>query len=103
MRTVRITDSAAAYLRAERAYLARFDRRAALAMVARLRDAMRVLADYPQAGRPHLPMRGVYRYIAAPYVVDYAFSDTEIVILAIRHGRQDEPSPEPDDGLDDEA
>ena len=51
MKKLRISDEASAYLRAERAYLARFDKRAASAMLLQIRHVMEMLRRFPLAGK----------------------------------------------------
>ena len=96
---VRLAASARAYLRVETAYLKRYSQRAALAFVAQMQEARDNLAEFPALGRGigHLPIPGMHRLIVGDYVLDYDVNEEEVVILAIRHGRQQPPEePEPD-------
>ncbi|WP_275791054.1 type II toxin-antitoxin system RelE/ParE family toxin [Pararhizobium gei] len=88
---LRIYDEAAAYLRAERAYLSRFDKRAASAMVQQLRQAMEMLRRFPQAGQALESVPGVRRFTVPPYIIDYEVMDGTLGVLVIRHGRQHDP------------
>lgn len=85
---IQFSDRALAYLKSEQAYLGRFDKRAARATVWQIRKATEIIAAYPQAGQAVPMMRGVRRYVSAPYILDYVETDTAIIIVAIRHGRQ---------------
>lgn len=96
---VRLSASATSYLRGEAAYLRRYSQRAALSFVAQMQEARENLAQFPALGRGigHLPIPGMHRLIVGDYVLDYELNETEIIILAIRHGRQQPPEePEPD-------
>lgn len=91
MKKLRISDDASAYLRAERAYLARFDKRAASAMILQLRQAMEMLRRFPLAGHALDVPRGVRRFSAPPYVIDYEVEDAILSVLIVRHARQHDP------------
>lgn len=75
MKKLRISDEASAYLRAERAYIARFDKRAASAMILQLRQVMEMPRRFPQAGKALDVPQGVRRFSAPPYVIDYEVAD----------------------------
>ena len=91
MKKLRISDEASAYLRAERAYLARFDKRAASTMILQLRQAMEMLRRFPLAGKALDVPQGVRRFSVPPYVIDYEVMDGILGILIVRHARQHEP------------
>lgn len=91
MKKLRISDEASAYLRAERAYLARFDKRAASAMILQIRHVMEMLRRFPLAGKALDVPQGVRRFSALPYVIDYEVMDGILGILIIRHARQSDP------------
>lgn len=99
---VRFSARALAYLKAEQAYLGRFDKRAARATVRQIRKAADILGEHPQAGQAVAIVPGVRRYVSAPYILDYIESGGAIVILAIRHGRQNPRVPEENDELPDQ-
>ena len=90
---VRLSGSARAYLRAETAYLRQFSPRAAKAFVERIKEATSNLARFPALGRGigHLPIPGMHRLVMGDYVIDYEPAEDEILILSIRHGRQQPP------------
>lgn len=89
MTKVRISTRAAAFIRSERAYLARFNKRAAAGVSRQLRQAAKTLSDYPNVGTPVMARGDVRRFVTPPYVLDYEIHPTELVILLIHHGRQD--------------
>ncbi|AYD00226.1 type II toxin-antitoxin system RelE/ParE family toxin [Neorhizobium sp. NCHU2750] len=84
----RISDRALAYLKREQGYLAKFDRRVALAVVQQIRAAVKLIGEYPQIGPPVDGTEGVRRYVSAPYQIDYQEDEAGIMVVAIRHGRQ---------------
>ncbi|WP_426236580.1 type II toxin-antitoxin system RelE/ParE family toxin [Pararhizobium sp. DWP1-1-3] len=91
MKKLRISDEASAYLKAERAYLARFDKRSASAMILHLRQTMEMLRQFPLAGKALVVPQGVRRFSAAPYVIDYEVVNGSLGILIVRHARQHDP------------
>ncbi|WP_428427986.1 type II toxin-antitoxin system RelE/ParE family toxin [Pararhizobium sp.] len=91
---VRFSERALAYLKAEQAYLGRFDKRAASATARQIRKVAEILAEHPQAGQAVAIIPGVRRYVSPPYVIDYTETGGAIVILAIRHGRQNPRVPD---------
>jgi len=100
---LRVYDDAAAYLRAERVYLARFDKRAASAMIQQLRQAMEMLRRFPLAGHALDLPRGVRRFSVPPYLIDYEVLDGILGVLVIRHARQHDPDifSDPSDDFED--
>ena len=103
MKKLRISDDASAYLRAERAYLARFDKRAASAMILQLRQTMEMLRRFPLAGKALDVPPGVRRFSVPPYVIDYEVVDGILGVLVVRHARQHDPDIATDlgDGFED--
>jgi plasmid stabilization system protein ParE len=97
MTKVRISTRAAAFIRAEKTYLARFNKRAAANISRQFRHVARTLSDYPNVGTPVLAQGDVRRFVTPPYIVEYEIHTKELVILIIRHGRQ-APDLEKDDG-----
>jgi plasmid stabilization system protein ParE len=91
LKKLRISDEASAYLRAERAYLARFDKRAASAMILQIRQAMEMLRRFPLAGKVMDVPQGVRRFSAPPYIIDCEVVDEILGILIVRHARQHDP------------
>ena len=99
---IRFSERALAYLKAEQAYLGRFDKRAARATARQIRKVGEILAEHPQAGQAVAMIPGVRRYVSAPYVIDYIETGGAIVVLAIRHGRQNPRVPDANDELPDQ-
>jgi plasmid stabilization system protein ParE len=91
LKKLRISDEASAYLKAERAYLGRFDKRAASAMILQMRHVMDMLRRFPLAGKALDVPQGVRRFSAPPYVIDYEVVDGILGILIVRHARQSDP------------
>jgi plasmid stabilization system protein ParE len=99
MRKVRLSTNAKIYLTQEAKYLRDRNGAAAAAFVARMRHARELLAKFPELGTgkkglPHSDMRCL---VVGDYLLDYQIRGEEILILAIRHGRQLEISIELDD------
>ena len=99
MPKVRMSAKARAYLRKEAKYLRDRNQAAAAAFSARMKHARELLSDFPELGTgkmglPHSDMRCL---VAGDYLMDYQIRGDEVLILAIRHGRQLEVSFELDD------
>jgi plasmid stabilization system protein ParE len=77
------------WIDAETEYLLVRSPRAARRFLDRLTRMERLLAEHPQAGRRH-PVVGVRQLVVAPYVLRYREIGTDIAIVDIRHGRQQE-------------
>jgi plasmid stabilization system protein ParE len=75
-------------------YIAQHDRRAASAVVRRIRSASQLLAKYPGLGRA-TDMAGVrvFPIVPFPYLIYYRVSDDALEIVHVRHGRRDAPKP----------
>jgi plasmid stabilization system protein ParE len=76
-----------------RAFLAPKNLEAAQRAVAAIRQGVRLLRDHPEAGRPVEAMAPEFRewpigFGLGGYVALYHFDGTEVVILAVRHGRE---------------
>ena len=99
---IRFSERAMACLKAEQAYLGRFDKRAARATVRQIRKAAEIIGDYPQSGQAVPIVPGVRRYVSPPYVIDYTEIDGVIIVVAIRHGRQNPRVPDQNDELPDQ-
>ncbi len=100
---VRFALRALMFLRSEQSYIARFNKSAARDAIALIRKAADMLGAYPQAGAPVAALKNVRRYTATPYHLDYIVEADAVVIVAIRHGRQQDPEIEIDDDDDFEA
>ncbi|WP_051631352.1 type II toxin-antitoxin system RelE/ParE family toxin [Afifella pfennigii] len=99
---VRLSGGARNYLRAEAAYLRGHSGAAAEAFLTRMKEARRNLAQFPDLGLgpERLPIPGARRFIVSDYLLDYEVKGGELVILAIRHGRQPPPSLKIEDDFD---
>lgn len=76
-----------------RAFLAPKNPEAAQRAVAAIRQGVKLLRDHPEVGRPVEAMAPEFRewpigFGSGGYVALYHFDGTEVVILAVRHGRE---------------
>lgn len=99
MPKVRMSTRAKVYLTTESRYLRDRNRAAATAFVVRMKQAPEILSQFPELGTgkkglPHSDMRCL---VVGDYLIDYQIRGDEVLILAIRHGRQLEVIIEPDD------
>jgi plasmid stabilization system protein ParE len=85
---VRLSKGAILFLRREREYLEQFNPRAAANVMRQLREALRLLGEYPNAGSPFEALEGRRRFVAGSYVIDYRVGQSEIRVSHMRHGRQ---------------
>jgi plasmid stabilization system protein ParE len=96
---------AADYVRKERSYLAQYSVSAAEELGRKLRNARSLLQRHPEIGKVKPGSNGVRVMTIAPYVMEYEILPDEIMILIVRHGRQDENDreilPEAPDDFDD--
>ena len=74
-------------------FLASKSREAASRAVKSIREGVRILNAHPEAGRPFedLPLEfreWVIEFCQCAYVVLYHFDRKEVVLLAVRHGRE---------------
>ncbi len=102
---VRLSPKASEYVRREAIYLKSGSPRAAQQFGEDLRRLRQGLARFPEMGRfnEELPVPGILRFVMGPYLVDYEILKDEILIFAIRHGRERPPAIELDDDFDFEA
>ena len=92
MPTVRLSDTARAFVQQEANYLRERNPNAAENFLERLREARRNLARHPEIGRPSpVPLRGLRRLVVGEYILDYDVAADRVEIVAIRHGRQQDP------------
>jgi plasmid stabilization system protein ParE len=75
------------------AFLAPKSHDAAKRAVKAIRQGMKTLGRHPEIGRPLEEMSPEFRELAIPfgngaYVALYHYDEREVVILAIRHGRE---------------
>lgn len=102
---VRLSGQARSYLLAEAQYLRSHSTAAAKAFLARMTEARRNLGRFSKMGfdSESLPVPGSHRLVLGDYVLDYDIDDDGIVIIAIRHGRQNLVSAAIEDDFDYEA
>ncbi|CDZ60846.1 type II toxin-antitoxin system RelE/ParE family toxin [Neorhizobium galegae] len=97
MKKVRISTMAADYIRSERTYLARFSTSAVQELSRKLRNAQALLAQYPEMGKVKPGTNGVRVLVIAPYLIEYEIDSDGVLILIVRHGRQDDRPDEDED------
>lgn len=85
---VKLSKDAGLFLRSEQRYLEHFNPRAAEAVLRQLRAAFRLLAEYPQAGRPYDMLEGRHHFVSGDYVIYYRIRGNFLEVSHIRHGRQ---------------
>ncbi|CAD7027336.1 type II toxin-antitoxin system RelE/ParE family toxin [Pseudorhizobium endolithicum] len=100
---VRFSEEATRYVERERAYLAQFGRRIAVAFSEQIKKAARLLGEHPRVGVVVAPADGVRRFVTAPYHLDYILREDHIVIVSIMHARQGPADLEKDADLDEGA
>jgi len=91
---VRVTwlDRAVEDLKAVRTYIARGSPSGAGEVAQRLRDAVKLLADYPAAGRPgRVPNTRELVVAGTPYILPYRVRSESVEILRVLHGAQSWP------------
>ena len=76
-------------------YIAQHGRRAASAVVRRVRSVSQLLANYPGLGRP-TDMAGVRAFpiVPFPYLVYYRLTDEALEVIHVRHGCCDVQKPD---------
>jgi plasmid stabilization system protein ParE len=94
---IKLSKDAGIFLKSEQRYLEQFNPRAADTVLRQLRAALRLLADYPQAGSPHPALEGRRRFVSGDYVIDYRIAGRLLEVSHIRHGRQLPPDLDRDD------
>lgn len=97
---VRFSDEATRYVQRERAYLAQFGRRTAVAFSEQIKKAARLLGEHPQVGVAVAPADGIRRFVTAPYHLDYVLREDYLLIVSVLHARQGLPDLERDEDLD---
>ena len=87
---VRMSENARAYVLKETRYLRKYSPVAAKSFSARIKEARSVLGVFNKIGfeSEELPIPGMRRLIVGDYLLDYEILDTEIRVVAVRHGRQ---------------
>jgi toxin ParE1/3/4 len=89
---VRWLDQAVEDLKAIRAYIARDNPSAAADVAQRIRDAVKILGDYPAAGRAgRVPNTRELVVAGTPYLLPYRVIAESVEILRVLHGAQQWP------------
>ena len=89
------------FLAAEKAYLRKHSNSASQRLTYRMREAARMLSDFPMLGSERaLPVKEIRRLVLDDYVLDYEIREREVHILNMRHGRQQDPYLEYEDDFD---
>ena len=86
-RRARLAPQAAAWLKAEIAYIAERDPTAARQIAERFRTARRNLGLYPKLGSAGAIL-GTRRFVLRPYILTIRHRGDIVEIVAIRHARQ---------------
>lgn len=86
---VRWLDTAVGDLKAVRAYIAQDSPASAAEVAGRIREAVRILADFPVAGRPgRVPDTREYIVSGTPYILPYRVRAGMVEILRVLHAAQ---------------
>jgi toxin ParE1/3/4 len=89
---VRWLDQAVEDLKTVRAYIARHNPSGAADVAQRIRDAVRILGDYPAAGRAgRVPNTREHVVAGTPYILPYRVRAESVEILRVLHGAQQWP------------
>jgi plasmid stabilization system protein ParE len=96
---VRFSQEAVRYVERERAYLAQFGRRTAVAFSDQIKKAARLIGDHPHVGVVVAPAKDVRRFVSAPYHLDYMIESDCIMIVSILHARQGPADLEKDEDI----
>jgi toxin ParE1/3/4 len=89
---VRWLDQAVQDLKTVRAYIARDNPSAAADVAQRIRDAVKILSDYPAAGRAgRVPNTRELVVTGTPYILPYRVRSESVEILRVLHGAQQWP------------
>ncbi|MCD2175615.1 type II toxin-antitoxin system RelE/ParE family toxin [Rhizobium sp. C4] len=99
---VTLSPKARDYVKREAAYLGSNSKKAAQEFLDDLKRLRRGLSRFPELGKSNdeMPVPGVLRFVMGSYLVDYEISRGEVLIFAIRHGRERPPGIEIDDDFD---
>lgn len=103
---IRFSRDAANYVRREAEYLRQRNTAAARNFSLAIKNARRLLQEFPEAGNRHhgLQIVGGRTLVAGDYLLDYLYEAGMIEVISIRHGRMVMPTPdtELDSGLADD-
>lgn len=99
---VTLSPKALEYVKREAKYLKSGSPRAAQQFGDDLKRLRQGLSLFPEMGKftDEIPVPGILRFVMGPYLVDYEIRDKEILIFAIRHGRERPPGVALDDDYD---
>jgi len=99
---VTLSPKAAEYVKREAHYLKSGSPGAARQFSDDLKRLRQGLRRFPEMGKfnEELPIPGILRFVMGTYLVDYEILEDEILIFAIRHGRERPPRVELDDDFD---
>ncbi len=85
-------DQAVEDLKSLRSYIARDNPSAAADVAQRIRDAVKLLRDYPAAGRSgRVPNTRELVVASTPYIIPYRVKGEDVEILRVLHGAQEWP------------
>lgn len=103
MTKIKVSREAADFVRNETAYLRRRNRNAAQSFLDTIHRSKTVLATFEEAGnRMHgLQIKGGRTLVVDAYLFDYQHEQGTVHILAIRHGRMPQITPDIKDETDD--
>lgn len=87
---VTLSPKALEYVRREARYLSAASPKAGRDFSNDLKRLRHDLSHFPEMGKANdeISMPGVLRFVMGAYLVDYEVRKTQILILAIRHGRE---------------
>jgi toxin ParE1/3/4 len=89
---IRWLDQVVEDLKGVRAYIGRHNPSAAVDIAQRIRDAVKILGDYPAAGRAgRVPNTRELVVSGTPYILPYRVRTETIEILRVLHGAQQWP------------
>lgn len=105
MTRVRVSKEAANFVRNEAAYLRRRNRHAAQSFLNTIRRAKDVLSTFDEAGNMMhgLNIDGGRTLVVDAYLFDYTREQDTVNILAVRHGRMPQVTPDVEDDFDTSA
>lgn len=101
MTRVKVSKDAADFIRSEAAYLRRRNPHAARSFADIVRRAKEVLTTFSDAGNvTHgLQIDGGLTLVVDAYLFDYMRGDRDVNIIAVRHGRMLQPTPNIEEDL----
>ena len=99
---VTLSPAARAYAVREASYLKVRSQRAAQQFSDDLKRVFQSLQRFPAMGKTNyeLPIPDAYRFVMGEYLIDYSISKDQVLVLAIRHGRERPPNIELDEAFD---